>query len=155
MMLRHVDRLLRLLVTAAIAVTIGAVPIARAQLKAGAIAGHEMDGVVTLVSIDRMSRTAVLRGGDDIALNVTVPPEVRAFERAKPGDRFSLHYVSRQSLALNKGGAAGVSETESSEFAIAGDTPIGRFTATRSVTLRVQQVNRANRTLTIQDANNR
>ncbi|MGZ9067191.1 MAG: hypothetical protein ACXW2I_17890, partial [Burkholderiales bacterium] len=47
------------------------------------------------------------------------------------------------------------SETESSEFAIAGDTPIGRFTATRSVTLRVQQVNRANRTLTIQDANNR
>lgn len=117
----------------------------RAQLKAGASAVDEIDVVLTLVSIDRISRTAVLRG-DHIALNLTLPREVQAFERAKPGDRFSLHFVSTQTLTLNKGGAAGVSETESTEFAVAGDKPIGRFTTTRSVTLRVQQVNRANRT---------
>ena len=143
------------LLTAVMLAAVALAPIAGAQVKGGASVVDELDVVLTLVSIDRNSRTAVLHGATDIPVNVTLPSEVQSFERAKPGDRFSLHYVVSESLTLHKGGAAGVSETQSFDFAVAGNTPIGRFTTTRTVTLRVQQVNRADRTITVPDANNR
>lgn len=148
-------RFARLLLAAALAVTMGLAPVARAQLKGDASAVEELDAVVTLVAVDRVSRTVVLRGADGIALNVTLPREVHTFERAKPGDLFALHYAGKHGVALNKGGVAGVSEQQAVDFVLSGSTPIARFTTTRRVTLRVQQVNRTERTVAVQDADNR
>ena len=145
---------IRVAVIAAIALIVGIASSARAQAADGAGTIGELDAVLTLVSVDRASRTAILRGSDGVALSLTLPPDVLAYERFKPGDRFALHYVAKQSLTLSKGGVAGVAETQASEFVNAAAAPLGRFSTTRTVTLRVQQVNRGDRTVTVQDANN-
>ncbi|MGZ8230021.1 MAG: hypothetical protein ACXWUS_10300 [Burkholderiales bacterium] len=143
----------RILIAAAMVMAVALAPTARAQFKAGASAVSELDAVLALVTFDRGSRTALLQGAGGIDLRVTVPPEVQMFERVKPGQLFSMRYIGLRTHALNKGGVPGVSEAQAAEFAPADGTPVGRLINTKRVTLRVQEVDQANRTVAVIDAN--
>jgi hypothetical protein len=112
-----------------------------------------LDAVLALVSFDRGSRTAVLQGAGGIDLSFTVPPDVQMFERIRLGELFSMRYTLVRTHELNKSGVAGVSDAQAREFDSADGRLVGRLTTTKRISLRVQAVNQAARTLGLRDAN--
>ena len=145
----------RILLTAVMLSAVALAPTVRAQLHAGASAVSELEAVLELVSFDRGSRTAVLQGAEGIDLRVTVPPEVQMFEHVKPGELFSMRYTGLHTHELNKGGVAGVSQAQAAEFASTGSAPAGRLINAKRITLLVEEVDQANRTVAVRDANDK
>jgi hypothetical protein len=63
----------RLIPIGAVALMILFAPVASAQVPSGAMLTSEADSVLTLLSVDPISRTAVLRGRDGVSLALELP----------------------------------------------------------------------------------
>ena len=123
---------------------------AAAPPKAAAVEVAEYETTAELVSVDRSSRVAVLRGANGATLTMTVPAEAQNLDRVKPGDRFKVRYVEAVAVALQKGGAATASGLQTVELAPKGGTPGGRVVATKRASALVTEVDRAQRTIALQ-----
>jgi hypothetical protein len=118
--------------------------------KAAAVAVAETEAVVELVSLDRASRTATMRGPSGNTLTFVVPAEAQNLDRVKPGDRFRMRYVEAMALALNKGGSASASGGQTVALAPKGGTPGGTIVNTREITTVITALDRAKRTIAVQ-----
>jgi hypothetical protein len=118
--------------------------------KAAAVAVAEVETVVELVSVDRASRTATVRGPSGGTLSFVVPPEAQNLDRVKPGDRFRMRYVEAMALALNKGGSASASAGQTVALAPKGGTPGGTIVNTKEIQTVIKSLDRKNRTISVQ-----
>jgi hypothetical protein len=140
----------RFLIAAAVVLGLTFTSVASAQVKAAAVAVEQSEGIVKVVKIDQQARTALVSTADGATFTVNVPPEAQNLDRVKTGDLFKLRYVQSVVLALNKGGAAEASELRSVEVAPKGGTPGGKVVNTKNLTVTVQAIDKASRTLTVQ-----
>src|SRR5262245_8596192 len=110
-----------------------AVP-AYAQPKA-AVVGGEVEALVTVVKVDKASRTVVFRGprGNEVAMQV--PPEAPNFDRVKPGAVFAVKYAEAMAVAITRGGGGspGIAEQEQVNVGKKGAIPGGSAIRTRQV----------------------
>lgn len=107
--------------------------------------------VVTIVAVDKDTRTLTLKGEDGKEWTFTAGPEVRNFDQIRRGDRVIIEYFQGFALALGpKGsGTRGRLDTLEMERAKRGEKPAGRVTRRVEVTARVKAVNKKGRTVTL------
>jgi Cu/Ag efflux protein CusF len=67
-----------------------------------------------IVSIDKATRTVVIKGPQGNEVPITAGPEVKNFAQMKVGDEVNVEYVEAITLELKKGGKALVARTEDS-----------------------------------------
>jgi hypothetical protein len=118
--------------------------------KAAAVAVAETETVVELVSLDRSSRTATVKGPTGGTLTFIVPAEAQNLDRVKPGDLFKVRYVEAMALALSKGGSASASAGQTVALAPKGGTPGGTIVNTKEIRTVITSLDRKNRTISVQ-----
>jgi hypothetical protein len=120
-----------LLLAATAAALVGATP---AQAQTGsAMAGAEVEALVTVVSIDKQKRTVVFRGprGNDVELQV--PPEAQNLDQVKKGSVFRIKYAEAVAISITRGGAPSKGDEQSVQVAKKGANPGGTATRTRHI----------------------
>ena len=120
-----------ILLAAAAAALVGAAP-ARAQPNA-AVAGAEVEALVTVVSIDKQKRTVVFRGPRGNEVELQVPPEAQNLDRVKKGSVFRVKYAEAVAVAITRGGAPSKGDEQSIQVAKKGANPGGSATRTRHI----------------------
>lgn len=120
-----------ILLAATTAALIGATP-AQAQPKA-AMAGAEVEALVTVVSIDKQKRTVVFRGPRGNEVELQVPPEAQNLDQVKKGSVFRVKYAEAIAIAVTRGGAPSKSDEQNMQLAKKGANPGGAATRTRHV----------------------
>lgn len=141
----------RLVMAAAVALMIVFAPIAGAQVKAGGMITSETDTVLTLVGVDPLSHTALLRSRDGTSVRIEVPAEARQMQHAKPGALFGMHFVELLGFQIEPGGVPGAFEEQTVELAPPGAPPAIQIVTTRRVASTVQSVDTARRRITLRD----
>jgi hypothetical protein len=139
----------RLIVAAALTLA-SPLSIAADKPQAAAVAVSESEAVVELISLDRASRTATMRGPSGATLTFVVPAEAQNLDRVKPGDRFRMRYVEAMALALTKGGKASASAGQTVALAPKGGTPGGTIVNTKDITTVITSLDRQKRTIAVQ-----
>jgi Cu/Ag efflux protein CusF len=120
-----------ILSVAAAAALIGATPV-QAQPKA-AMAGAEVEALVTVVSVDKQKRTVVFRGPRGNEVELQVPPEAQNLDQVKKGSVFRIKYAEAVAVAITRGGAPSKGDEQSIQVAKKGANPGGTATRTRHV----------------------
>jgi hypothetical protein len=115
-----------------------------------AVAVTETESVVELVSIDRKTRTATVRGPSGATFSFVVPPEAQNLDRVKPGDKFKARYTEAVALAFHKGGKASASSEQKVKLAPKGGTPGGRIVSTKQITAVITSVDKDKRIIAVQ-----
>jgi len=144
----------RVATAAAVALMIVFAPIAGAQVKAGGILTYESDKLLTLVSVDPISQTAVLRGSDGVSLALELPTEAQKMQHAKPGALFRLHSVESLGFEIERGGIAGTFEDRTAALAPPGATPSIELVTVKRFAFNVQAVDKTRHRITLRDAQN-
>jgi Cu/Ag efflux protein CusF len=119
------------LLVAAAAALIGGTP-AQAQPKA-AMAGAEVEALVTVVSVDKQKRTVVFRGPRGNEVELQVPPEAQNLDQVKKGSVFRIKYAEAVAVAITRGGSPSKGDEQSIQVAKKGANPGGTATRTRHV----------------------
>jgi len=120
-----------ILLAAAAAALVGAAP-ARAQPNA-AVAGAEVEALVTVVSIDKQKRTVVFRGPRGNEVELQVPPEAQNLDQVKKGSVFRVKYAEAVAVAITRGGAPSKGDEQNIQVAKKGANPGGSATRTRHI----------------------
>jgi hypothetical protein len=142
----------RLVTALAVALMMAFAPVAAAQVKAGGMFTSEVDTVLTLISVDPVSHTALLGNRDGTSLVLEIPPQARKMQHAKPGALFRMHFVESIGLQIEQDGTAGTFEQETVELAPAG-APTGiEVVRTKRVSWSVQSIDPDRRRITLRDA---
>jgi hypothetical protein len=118
--------------------------------QASAVAVQESEAIVELVSIDRKTRHATVRGPTGATFTFIVPAEAQNLDRVKPGDKFKARYTEALALSLNKGGVASESGGRTVKVAPKGGTPGGTIVQTKQITALITAIDRPTRTITVQ-----
>src|SRR5262245_43610004 len=91
----------KVLFVVAAAGLVGAAPV---QAQTAAVAGQEVEALVTVVAVDKAKRTVVFRGPQGGTVEMAVPKEAQNFDRVKQGDVFKVRYAEAVAVAITKGG---------------------------------------------------
>lgn len=115
-----------------------------------------VEAKVTLVvdSIDKASRSVVLKNAKGETMKVVAGDEVKNFDQIKVGDNVVASYTQGLVMTLKKGGGALRERIDSSEkgSAAAGEKPAGYEVKEVTFVADVQQVDRKNQTITLRGA---
>lgn len=133
-----------LLLAATAAALVGAAP-AYAQPPKAAMAGAEVEALVTVVSIDKAKRTVVFRGPRGNEVEMQVPPQAQNLDQVKKGSVFRVRYAEAVAIAITRGGAPSKGDETNMQLAKKGATPGGMATRTVHVSGRVEAIDLKNR----------
>jgi len=115
-----------------------------------------VEAKVTLVvdSIDKASRSVVLKNAKGETMKVVAGDEVKNFDQIKVGDNVVASYTQGLVMTLKKGGGALRERIDSSEkgSTAAGEKPAGYEVKEVTFVADVQQVDRKNQTVTLRGA---
>jgi hypothetical protein len=132
------------LVFAAATLAVLCAPVAQAQPRA-AVAGAEVEALVTVVSVDKAKRTVVFRGPQGNEVEMQVPPEAPNFDQVKKGSVFKMKYAEAVAVAITTGGAPSKSEEEKVTVGKKGANPGGSAIRTRTISGVVESIDQTNR----------
>ena len=137
----------------AIAVLLGFLPLvlsgmAPAQEK-GAVVVDAVEAVITVVEVNRETRTVTFRGPGGKLADFAVPPEAQNLDQVQPGAKFRVQYLQSVAVAIKKGGAASSSAGRTVKLAPKGDTPGGIVVNMRQITGVVESIDYATRMLSV------
>jgi hypothetical protein len=110
-----------------------------------AMAGAEVEALVTVVSIDKQRRTVVFRGPRGNEVELQVPPEAQNLDQVKKGSVFRVKYAEAIAIAITRGGAPSKGEEQSVQVAKKGATPGGTAVRTRHISGVVEAIDTKNR----------
>ena len=135
----------RLMLLAALLVSTGAT----AQVKDGAVIVDSVEGVVTVVDVDRESRTVVVRGDGGHEVEFAVPPEAQNLDQVHPGARFKVRYLQAVAVSIAKGGNPSSSTTRTMQLADKGDVPGGVISTVKQLSGAVETIDQGSRLVSI------
>jgi hypothetical protein len=130
---------------ASVAAVTGAAPGARG-------AAGEVEVRARIVEIDKVNRTATLRGPNGNVTTVAVPAEIKNFDQVKVGDMLLIRHILAVAARIEPATASGIRERiESSAAAAApaGSAPGAAGVRTVEVLATIQGVDRKARTATL------
>jgi len=139
-----------LLLAATAAALVGATP-AQAQPNA-AVAGAEVEALVTVVSVDKQKRTVVFRGPRGNEVELQVPPEAQNLDQVKKGSVFRVKYAEAVAVAITRGGAPSKGDEQSIQVAKKGANPGGAATRTRHISGVVEAIDLKTRYIALRGA---
>ena len=130
-------------------------PVAVATLREGPNslnASNVVSATATVQSINRQTRTVTLRRSDGRLIRFHVGDDVRNLPQVRKGDLVNVTYYESVALHLRKPGRGhmGVTVDEDAARAQAGELPAGAVGREVKVTSKVVQVDRRNRTTTLE-----
>ena len=110
--------------------------------------------VVTVVGVDKATRTLTLKGEDEEKWTFIAGPEVRNFDQIKRGDRVIIEYFEGMALALGPKGSGVKARMDKLkvERAKTGEKPAGKITKTVEALGMVVAVNPKERLVALQGA---
>ncbi|HUL02069.1 MAG TPA: hypothetical protein VLV16_02430 [Gemmatimonadales bacterium] len=117
---------------------------AQAQPKA-AVAGAEVEALVTVVAVDKAKRTVTFRGPRGNEVEMAVPKEAQNFDQVKKGAVFKVKYAEAVAVAITKGGAPHKSDETHVKGAPKGANPAGVAVRSRTVSGVIESIDMANR----------
>lgn len=126
------------LAIAAVVALLGAAQV-QAQPKA-AVAGGEVEALVTVVAIDKAKRLVTFRGPRGNLVDMRVPPEAQNFDQVKKGSVFKVKYAEALAVAVTRGGAPAKGTEQTVRGAKKGDNPAGTAVRTSFVSGRVEAI---------------
>ena len=124
-------------------------PPVMAQEKAGAIAAAAIETIVTVVEVDRLKRTVIVRGPEGREVSIKVPPEAQNLDQVQPGSRFRVRYLESVAVSIRKGGAASSSAGRSVALAPKGDVPGGMVVNMLQIAGVVESIDYGSRKLSV------
>jgi hypothetical protein len=138
-------------VRASIGVALGLLTMALVGLSGPALAGpsssrttHE---TVTVIAIDRATRSVTLQNIDNATKVVQVPSEVKAFDTLKVGDHVDIDYTESMAVSLLPPGSK-PTITESSSAMKMGPTGVGGAGREMTVSAEILSIDRINNRVT-------
>ena len=114
----------------------------------------EARATLLVESIDKASRSIVLKNARGEQMKVIAGDEIKNFDQIKAGDQVVTTYTQELMMTLKKGGGALRERIDSSEkgSAAAGEKPAGYEVKEVTFVADVQQVDRKNQTVTLRGA---
>jgi Cu/Ag efflux protein CusF len=132
-----------ILFAGAAAAFLAAAPV-HAQPKA-AVAGAEVDAMVTVIAIDKAKRTVTFRGPRGNEVEMQVPPEAPNFDQVKKGAIFHVKYAEAVAVAISRGGAPSKSDETKVKVGEKGKNPGGVAIRTRTISGVIDSIDATNR----------
>ena len=135
------------LATAAVVALLGTAQV-QAQPKA-AVAGGEIEALITVVAIDKNKRVVTFRGPRGNLVDMQVPPEAQNLDQVKKGSVFKIKYAEALAVAITRGGAPAKGTEQSIRGAKKGDNPAGTAVRTSFVSGRIEAIDLKGRYLAV------
>ena len=139
---------------AAFALMIVFAQIAGAQMKTGGLFTSGADDVLTLVGVDSISHTALLRNHDGASLRLDVPAEAEKMRQAKPGTLFRMRLTESLGFEVEPDRSPGTFEEQTVELVAPGEPPAIEVVTTKRIALTVQSIDTVRGQVTLQDGQN-
>lgn len=122
---------------------------AMAQTKDAAVVVEEVEGIVTVIDVDREARTVLVRGPRGNEVEFAVPPEAQNLDQVHPGSKFKVRYLQAVAVSINQGGVATSSSARSVEMAPKGDVPGGVISTVRQISGTVETIDHDSRLVSL------
>lgn len=122
---------------------------ASAQVKDGAVIVDAVEGVVTVVDVDREARKVLVRGPNGREVEFAVPAEAQNLDQVHPGAKFKVRYLQAVAVSIAKGGNATSSNSRSMQLAPKGDVPGGVIATVRQLSGTVESIDQDSRLVTL------
>lgn len=151
--MKHV--LLKLVVFLTMLVLPAYAVLASQSIMEGAVTAEDAAiAVVTVVGVDKATRTLTLKGEDEEKWTFIAGPDVRNFDQIKRGDRVIIEYFEGMALALGPKGSGVRARVDKLEVerAKSGEKPAGKITKTVEALGLVAAVNPKERLVALQGA---
>lgn len=129
--------------------------LASQSMMEGAVTAEDASvAVVTVVGVDKATRTLTFKGEDGEKWPFIAGPEVRNFDQIKRGDRVIIEYFEGMALALGPKGSGVRARVDKLEVerAKSGEKPAGKITKTVEALGMVAAVNPKDRLVALQGA---
>ena len=134
---------------AATAVSILGFACAAAAQERGAVAVAQTEAVVKVVNLDRQARTVTIQGTRGNLVTLKVPKESQNFDQVKIGSTFKVKFVEAVAVALQRGGTASASASQTVRLAPKGGTPGGVVVSTVQISATVEAIDYASREVAV------
>jgi hypothetical protein len=128
---------------AAISALIIATPVL-AQPRAAAVGG-EVEALVTVVNVNKQTRTVTFRGPRGNMVDMQVPPEAPNFDKVSKGSVFKVKYAEALVVGITRGGVPSRGQEEKVVVGKKGANPGGVATRTRHISGRIEAIDLKNR----------
>ena len=116
----------------------------------GAVAILAATGTATVKAVDAKNRTVTLEAPDGAVATIKCDKEVINFDQIKAGDQIRATAIDRVALVVGKGGAPSAGEGAAVALAAKGEKPGIIIADTAEITDKVEAVDAANHTITLQ-----
>jgi hypothetical protein len=133
----------------ALVCSLAVVPVCNAQLKDAAVAGGEVEAVVTVTKVDAQARTVTFRGPKGGVATLTVPAEAQNLDQVKPGQQFRMKYLEAVAVEIYKGGKPSAAAQQQVRLAPKGGKPGGVMVNTQQVAGVVDAIDYGNRYIAV------
>jgi hypothetical protein len=134
---------------AATAVSLLGFTFAAAAQERGAVAVAQTEAVVKVVNLDRQARTVTIQGTRGNLVTLKVPKESQNFDQVKIGSTFKVKFVEAVAVALQRGGTASASASQTVRLAPKGGTPGGVVVSTAQISATVEAIDYASREVAV------
>jgi hypothetical protein len=141
----------KVLLAVAATALVGAAQV-NAQPKA-AVAGAEVEALVTVIAIDKAKRSVTFRGPRGNEVEMAVPVEAPNFDKVKKGDIFKVRYAEAVAVAIVKGGAPSNTEETRVKVGEKGKNPSGMAMRSRTISGVIESIDMTNRYVALRGAN--
>jgi hypothetical protein len=131
--------------------TSGQAPAASVPDKPGVVYAERARTTAMVTAVDRSQRTVTLQVADGRSVTLKVPPEAKNFDQVRPGDTVRAEYLDAVALVVRKSDEPPqAGEMAAVRLAPKGGQPGGVMVQTVEVTAKVQAIDLAKRTVTLQ-----
>ncbi|HZF20307.1 MAG TPA: hypothetical protein VE008_11445 [Burkholderiales bacterium] len=109
----------------------------------------QTEAVVKVVNLDRQARTVTIQGTKGNLVTLKVPKESQNFDQVKIGSTFKVKFVEAVAVALQRGGMASASASQTVRLAPKGGTPGGVVVSTAQISATVEAIDYASREVAV------
>jgi len=120
----------------------------------GASVGAEVEALITVVAINKQTRTVTFRGPRGNLVDMQVPQEAQNLDQVKKGSVFKIKYAEALAVSITRGGAPSKGEEQDMKLAKKGANPGGTAVRTRHVSGRIEAIDLKNRFVAVRGPDN-
>jgi hypothetical protein len=128
----------------------GQSPAAAVPDKPGMVYADRTRMTATVAAVDKNKRTVTLKGTDGRTVTLKAPPQAQNFDQIQVGDKVAAEYLDAVAIFVRKSDAPPQGgESRTVGVAPKGEMPAAMMVDTVEVTAKVEEIDRASRTVTL------